>query len=321
MEEKLISIIIPVYNAEKYLKETIFSILVQDYKNFEVILVNDGSSDNSFELCLELSKLDHRVKVFDQENGGVSKARNKGLMEAKGDYIAFVDADDIIKEDMLSVLFNCAKKHNADIVSCGSAIVKNNKIIKEEYGTKVTRVYNKYEALEFFLSGNNVNIGVWTKLFRKELIRDIIFSEDKRINEDKLFIFDAIMKSEKFVLYDVTKYLYVIREESATTRAFDERWFDSLDIADQIENEIKCKEPELCFYAEVNKIKSYYWMLLKMYRTSGTIDSFPEQYDRIVHYLKRTNVFKMRKFITRNMVYQILLLKISEPVLRHIKMN
>lgn len=315
----MISIIVPVYNAEKYLAETIQSIMAQDYQNFELILINDGSKDRSLDICNEFAQRYLQIRVIDQKNSGVSAARNKGLLEAKGEYIAFADADDLMENDMLSALIKCADEYGADVVSCGAGLVEDGKIVKEEYGTNTLTEYDSNEALKFFLIGNRVNIGVWTKLFKKELLEGITFSADKRINEDKLFIFDALMKANKFVVHDVTKYLYCKREESATTRAFDDRWFDSLDIADEILERIGKEKKDLSMYAQVNQIKSYYWILLKMYRTQGVMDAYAEQYQRVVAKLKKSNVWALRKYLTKNMFTQILLLQISEPLLRKMK--
>lgn len=315
----MISIIVPVYNAEKYIRETIDSILNQDYRDFELILINDGSKDRSLEICKEYEQNHSQIHVINQKNSGVSAARNRGLSEAKGEYIAFADADDLLEMDMLSVLYKCAKEYNADVVSCGAGLVEDGKIIKEEFGTNTLKVYDTYEALKFFLIGNQVNIGVWTKLFKKELVDDIKFLEDKKINEDKYFIFEALMKANKFVVHDVTKYLYCKREESATMRAFDARWFDSLDLADLIVERINLEKADLAKYATVNQIKSYYWLLLKMYRTQGVIDTYADQYKRIVTKLKKNNIWALKKYLTRNMFIQILLLQVSEPLLRIMK--
>lgn len=315
----MISVIVPVYNAEKYIKQTVEAIQNQDYQELEILLINDGSKDNSLRICQEIARADDRVRVFDQANCGVSKARNRGLQEARGEYIAFADADDNLEKDMLSTLYDCMQQYHADIVSCGAGVVENGRIIKEEYGTNTLTEYDTDHALQYFLSGQKVNIGVWTKLFRRELLQDIQFMEDKKINEDKLFIFDALLKADKFVVKDVTKYYYCKREGSATTREFDQRWFDSLDITDMMEQKILKEKPQLKYYAQINRVKSYYWLLLKMYRTSGCIRSYPEQYQRIVSYLKKTPVWKMKQYLTSNMLLQIILLKVSEPLLRKMK--
>ena len=122
---ELISIIVPVYNVEQYLDDCLVSILNQTYKNLEIILIDDGSTDNSGKICDEYAKKDSRIIVFHKENGGVSSARNAGLRIAKGIYIGFVDPDDWIAEDMYEVLYLNAKKYDADVSVCKSKIVIN----------------------------------------------------------------------------------------------------------------------------------------------------------------------------------------------------
>lgn len=315
----MISIVVPVYNAEKYLNSSIQSVLKQDYLDWELLLIDDGSTDSSPAICDSFAEADDRVRVIHKENKGVSVARNTGLENAQGEYIAFMDADDEMRTDMLSSLYSYAEKFDADMVSCSSGYVVNGEIVREEFGTNKLNVYEQEEALMNFLIGKTFNIGVWTKLFRKSLLKDIRFLEDKKINEDKYFIFEALLKSKKIVLYDVTKYLYFKREGSATTREFDSRWFDSLDLADMIENSIIEKRKELSLYATVNTVQSYYWMLLKMYRSVGSIERYPEQYKRIINLLKQADVWKIRKYLTKNMFVQILMIQISEPLLRKVK--
>lgn len=315
----MISIIVPVYNAEKYLRETIDSILNQDYCEFELILVDDGSMDESLKICNEYAQKNPKVRVFTQKNSGVSAARNKGLKEANGEYVAFADADDLLECDMLRTLITCAELHDADVVSCGAKVVENGKVVSEEFGTNTLTVYDSTEAIKFFLIGKHVNIGVWTKLFKKTLLDKIYFSEDRKMNEDKLFIFEALMKVDKFVVHDIAKYIYCKREGSATMRSFDDRWFDALDIADFMLKKIETEKPELLRYANINQIKSYYWILLKMYRSKGAIETYKDEYNRIVRVLKKKNIFTLIKYLPRNMFAQILLLQISEPMLRKIK--
>lgn len=146
---------------------------------------------------------------------------------------------------MLSVLYEKAIETDADIVSCGAAIVKDGMVIREEFGTNKLYTYSRDEAIKFFLIGNNVNIGVWTKLFKAKTIKGIEYDKAIRINEDKLFIFEALMKAEKYVVYDVSKYNYIQREVSAT-RKFDDRWFDTLDVADYMLELIKRKSQSYC---------------------------------------------------------------------------
>ena len=316
----MISIIIPVYNAGEFLRETVLSVLEQDYKAIELILVNDGSKDDSLSICNELKAADDRIIVIDQPNAGVSTARNNGLKAAKGEYVLFVDADDLLEKDMVSTLYNKAVETSAEIVSCGAALIKDGLVIKEEFGTNQLYTYTREEALKFFLIGNRVNIGVWTKLFKKSVIEDLEFRKNIRINEDKLFIFEALMKANKYVVYDVSKYRYIQRASSAT-RTFDCRWFDTIDVADLMLDTIRANNANLEFYARINQVKVYYWLLLMMYRNKNSLIEYKYQYDRVVKVLKGAKLFKMRKFLPRNMWMQIFLLKVSEPVLRKIKVK
>ena len=121
----MISVIIPVYNSEKYLKAAIQSVIEQDYRDIEMILVNDGSTDDSLSICKQLQSNDSRIHIINQENSGVSAARNNGIRHAHGEYLIFIDADDLMDKDMLSVLYEKAIETDADIVSCGAAIVKD----------------------------------------------------------------------------------------------------------------------------------------------------------------------------------------------------
>lgn len=314
----MISIIIPVYNAANYLIETVESVLNQDYQDMEIILVNDGSTDHSLSLCKEMQLKDTRIKVIDQKNAGVSVARNNGMKASKGEYLLFIDADDLLEKDMVSTLYNKAVETGADIVSCGAALVKDGVVIREEFGTNKLYTYNNEEALKFFLTGNRVNIGVWTKLFKRSAIEGIEYRKNIRINEDKLFIFEALMKANKYVVYDVSKYKYIQRESSAT-RTFDARWFDTIDVADQMVEMIRNEKEDLLFWAQINQIKVYYWLLLMMYRNKKSIDEYADQYRRTVKLLKTAKLCKIRKYVSRNMWIQILMLKISEPLLRFMK--
>ena len=314
----MISIIIPVYNAANYLQDTVQSVLNQDYQDMEIILVNDGSTDHSLALCKEMQLKDTRIKVIDQKNAGVSVARNNGMKASKGEYLLFIDADDLLEKDMVSTLYNKAVETGADIVSCGAALVKDGVVIREEFGTNKLYTYNNEEALKFFLIGNRVNIGVWTKLFKRSVIEGIEYRKDIRINEDKLFIFEALLRANKYVVYDVSKYKYIQRESSAT-RTFDARWFDTIDVADQMVEIIRNEKSDLLFWAQINQIKVYYWLILMMYRNKKSIDEYADQYRRTVKLLKTAKLFKIRKYVSRNMWIQILMLKISEPLLRFMK--
>lgn len=163
-----ISVIIPVYNVEKYLRECIESVLKQIYKDFEVILIDDGSTDSCPSICDEYSKKDNRVRVFHKDNGGLSDARNVGIENAKGKYLSFVDSDDVVDEDFLSTFVEQAKKENADIVVCNAqpffneiGIGKSNEYVKT--------VYTDYKKFQLILNNTKVNDYYMNKFYKKNL--------------------------------------------------------------------------------------------------------------------------------------------------------
>lgn len=316
----MVSVIMPVYNAQDYMSETIESVLRQTYSDIELIIVNDGSSDDS-ERIAKSYESDSRVKVINQANSGVSVARNNGFANSIGEYILFVDADDILADDMVYTLVNTIETHHADVVSCGAGIVENGVVVREEFGTGQLKSYNRIDAMKYYLIGNDVNIGVWTKLFTRESVKDVEYKKGVRINEDKLYIFEALMHSNVYVVNDVTKYYYVKRDNSATTKKFNERWFDSLDVADAM-YELTVKEDEsLELYGRINRVKSYYWVLLMFCKNPGIIQEYFEQYNRIVRRIKSEARFDTIKFLPRNMIINIFLLKVSEGLFRKLKVR
>ena len=186
---KLISIIVPVYNVENYLGKCVESILNQTFKDFELILVDDGSSDKSGVMCDQYKEQDKRIKVVHKENGGLSSARNAGLEVAEGEYIGFIDSDDWIMPDMYQFLYDMAIISNADIAQCGFRKVDEEGY---EYGEDsvsksfVTKQYTGQEAIKQLYGktqDKEINFLTWNKLYRSTLFSNLHFSEGKN-NED-----------------------------------------------------------------------------------------------------------------------------------------
>ena len=223
--EKLISIIVPVYNVEKYLKRCVDSILAQTYKNLEVVLVNDGSTDNSGVICDEYAKEDTRIKVVHKENGGVSTARNVGLEVATGECIGFIDSDDYIEPTMFETLLSKLEKENADMVICGfrqvqvNGVAKINKVDHNIDWSKENIIKN------YFTQGiiKELMYAPVNKLYKKSLIRNLRFCEKYRMGEDILFLFQCIEKMNKLAYVDGVFYNYVMRENSAMTSPFSQK--------------------------------------------------------------------------------------------------
>lgn len=203
-----ISVIVPVYKVEEYLGDCIESILRQTYTDFELILVDDGSPDRCGEICDEYKKKDTRIQVIHKMNGGLSDARNAGLKIASGEYITFVDSDDMISDDYLERLHTSLKKYGADIVQ-GEFTEDFDDIGKRS--NKSVVVYNRNEALESFLHQKRVQVIACAKLYKKECFTCVEYPKG-RINEDNLTTYKNIWKAKTVVC--IPEYIYFYRQNT-----------------------------------------------------------------------------------------------------------
>lgn len=208
---KLISIIIPVYNVTSYIDACIESVVKQDYSNIEILLINDGSKDDSFKKCLEWKAKDNRITLINQEYLGVSVARNKGIDLAHGDYIAFVDSDDIVAPNYISELCKILEQENADI-SIGFIDRTDNSIsiIPDD----IPDTANGNEAMDLLCNGK-IHTGAPAKLYKKDLVKTTHFIEGM-VYEDNLFTFETIGKCQKVAFLKQFIYHYVINPGSIT---------------------------------------------------------------------------------------------------------
>lgn len=230
----IISVIIPVYNSESYLERCLESVTSQTYQNLEIIVVNDGSEDQSAKIIDLWAQKDQRIIPIHQKNQGVSSARNQGLKIAKGDCIGFVDADDEVEKDLYEFLYHNLQKYDADISHCGFELVKPDKTVKF-HNTGIILIQNKYEAIAEILSGQRVEPGVWNKLYKKTMLQNVVFPEDIKINEDLLFNIDAFKNAEKSVFEDVIKYRYFFISTSVSRSSYTLEKLQNLSfVADQV---------------------------------------------------------------------------------------
>ncbi|BCG60547.1 glycosyltransferase family 2 protein [Paenibacillus sp. URB8-2] len=221
----VISIIVPIYNVENYLRKCIDSILNQSFRNFELILINDGSPDNCPEICDNYAEIDSRVRVVHKENGGLSEARNFGIDIAKGDYIGFVDSDDWIEYDMFEVMYEQVIKYQADIVVCGRYEVFNNVATEfKEYSGEVF-IYNNKQSVSMLLEDKEINHFAWDKIYKKELFSSIRYPIGKYY-EDIFTTHRLFIKSEKVVFVSRPKYYYLKRAESITGSISSKKVYD-----------------------------------------------------------------------------------------------
>lgn len=220
MQQSLISIIVPVYNAEQYLEKCLDSILAQTYSELEIILVDDGSTDTSGTICDAYAARDSRIIVHHQKNTGQAGARNYGLDIAKGEYIGFVDSDDWVAPEMYETMLACLLRHQADVVVCSRFSVRGGNI-KQSFGTNVAEetVMDTEEAVRRFLTYRAIDSSVWDKLYKRSCVQKVRFPLGY-ICEDVPFVYEVLANSARVVHCAKPLYYWLHRIGSTSRSAF-----------------------------------------------------------------------------------------------------
>lgn len=214
---KKISVIVPVYNIEGYIERCLKSIQKQTYPRFEVIIIDDGSTDNSLLLCQKFAKKYRNFRVISQKNQGLSAARNTGIKQATGDFLAFVDGDDEILPNFLADLMTAAETTGAEIAICGFFEVypKNTRIVKTKSRQSMTVKTGREAVKDLLIFQKNIEIVTWNKLYKKELFHKVQFPVGK-VCEDNLTTYKLLARAKKVVYLDLTLYRYFRRNNSIT---------------------------------------------------------------------------------------------------------
>ncbi len=299
-----ISIIVPVYNLENYIEKTVSQLTNQTYKNLEIILVDDGSRDNSLEICNTLAKNDSRIVVIHQENSGVSAARNTGIKHASGEYIGFCDGDDTIENDIYEFLYNNLVADNADISICGVTMI-NPDMSVNNISTGKHIVWESAQDYIKALFKGTTTMNVYTKLFKAEICKATDFPTTLKTNEDKFYCFTSSLKAKRISLNDVSKYTYYRRVGSATVVEFTEKFFDSIKSSDMMIEICKKNCPELLNNAYANKmatvLRTYKLMILrnglkKYEKEAQEFKKFIKTFDKNIakNYLSKKNYIRYR---------------------------
>lgn len=241
--EKLLSVVVPIYNVEPYLDRCMDSIINQTYRNLDIIMVDDGSPDKCPEKCDVWAKKDGRIRVVHKENGGLSDARNRGIRIAKGDYITFVDSDDFIDLNMYSIMMEALERTGAGVATCGRYIFSKGRK-KEKHTVNEETVLSAVKAIEELLRGGVIEEAAWDKIYKKELFDDIEFPVGE-INEDMPIMPYLMEHAGKVVCTGKPLYYYCENPGSITRSSYNEKKRIIIKHIADVSAYLKPKYPEL----------------------------------------------------------------------------
>lgn len=264
-----ISVIVPVYNVQAYLPRCLDSILAQTFRDMEIILVDDGSPDESGAICDEYAARDERVRVIHKANGGVSSARNAGLDVARGRWIGFVDSDDYIAPDMYEYLHSIAIREQAQIAMCDAYMFYDNGVV-EEHPNDFYRVTDKVEAARIVLEAQITSVTAWNKLYRWDVYDGIRFPEGKTA-EDAFVILDVLAKAERIVISNAQKYYYYRRVNSITMKAFNPRDLDAVEAYEANASKAMAISPTLADAALLRRCWARFYVLDKFMLSGDSV--------------------------------------------------
>ena len=290
-----ISVILPVYNVEEYLRKCINSILNQTYKNFELIIINDGSTDNCPSICDEYKNIDNRIQVIHQENKGLSVARNVGIDLSKGKYITFIDSDDYIDSKYIEILYNLITEYDADISICHHTKIYNKTLIIKTHKEKEYKkeILSKKEAYKKMILDKEINFMVWGKLYKKNIFSKTRFIENV-FYEDMYIATDIIEAANIIIKTNYTGYFYRQRPQSITNSLLTYKHFDLIDATDKFSKFMQIHYPNLNNYTNKKKYLSYF----VIYRKTLFNKKFKKERN-----LLRKEILKYKKDIFTNNIY------------------
>ena len=242
-EFPFVSIIVPVYNVEKYVEKCLKSISLQTYEKIEVLVIDDGSKDNSGKICEDFAKNDDRITVYHKENGGLSDARNYGIARAKGEYITCIDSDDFVDVDYIEYLVNLQKKYNTKMSVCQHRVKYDNGNIRDR-GKQGDEVLNSFDCMEKLLYHEDVDTSAWAKLYHYSLFDKVKYPKGK-IFEDIGTTYALILQCDWIAVGFESKYNYIFHKNSIVNGPFNPAKLDLIEMTDHMaENSLKMY-PEL----------------------------------------------------------------------------
>lgn len=247
----LISVIVPIYNVEKYLARCVDSIVNQTYKNLEIILVDDDSPDHCPQMCDDYAEKDSRIKVVHKKNGGLSDARNAGMAVATGEYISFIDSDDYVSDDFFECLLDVMNKENSDIAECSVVKFYEDNRFDEFSDDLSVKTYDTQDAMSALIAENPFHQHVWNKLYKTELVKDIPYAVGK-LNEDEFWTYRVFGRANKVSKLNKTMYYYFQRNSSIMGVGYNIRRLDALEGKANRQKYIENNFPDLSTQAKID---------------------------------------------------------------------
>lgn len=282
MDKPFVSILIPAYNVEKYLRECLDSVINQTYRNLQIVIVDDGSKDSTGEICNEYASKDNRIEVYHISNGGVANARNVLLSKIKGDYFLFVDSDDWIEADTVDVLVHKMLTHDVDLVGFKS--------VKSDYYSNACKVaevedfYVKDKFIEEFIKHNKINGALWNKFFKYSLVKGNRFRKEISYGEDALFCWQLIQDINKVLITNIPKYHHRLHDASISKRKWTPEGNGSGKIVwDTIREDVIKMYPKYIGLVNARCALMYMWDLLFATRSNYPKDTHIKERQRFIN--------------------------------------
>lgn len=300
-----VSVIVPVYNVKNYLDRCVDSIIAQSIKEIEIILVDDGSSDGSGELCEKIAEKDSRIRVIHQKNQGLGPARNSGLDIARGQYVSFIDSDDWIEPDTYEILLKCIVDNDCQIATCGRKIVNDDGCIKRIYCDSSEKVIYGIDIVEHYLLQQDMNMSVCDKLFDRNLFANVRFPANY-VSEDIVPTYKILKKIDKIVLSGKPLYNYYCRSGSLSRMdSFAHKRMGQLLYATEVSEDVKITYPKLIEQANYYKYDALIstWRSIIRSNYNGTERDFAKELidkekwsmfnNKHMHFKQKLYVFSM----------------------------
>lgn len=311
----MISVIVPVYNVEKYLQRCVNSLLAQTYTDYEIILVDDGSTDSSGQICDHYATLDPRIRVIHKPNGGLSSARNTGIDVCTGDYICFIDSDDYINDNMLECMNKCISDNHAEICMCGYSIVEEHNRAVHSITFNESRSYSTDEIFREVIIP--LKTAAWNKLFSRALIGENRFPDGRIHGEDLVFFLKIIEATTCICSTEYIGYNYIKRPSSITTSSMNSHSFDEVWCKDEALKIVEQKFPLFAnlvlrwpFRARLNLLRKIY--NLSEYSTTASDYKawLHENYPKSKQYLTFKDKVEYIAIRTSNLLYNLLITQV-----------